>query len=295
MIYRIADFLVRLEAQHLYTRRICRPYLVADASASCKNEENASHFQPKLSTVHCPLSTGELRSPPPDFTVATTPEEIAAEQALSGLPIGLCESVCLYRRLCALVLPHDAFLLHAAVVEKDGRGYAFLGESGAGKSTHMALWLKYLDANIINGDKPLVRKVESGKWKVESEGCQGDNSSDSELSTFNFQLSTFFAYGTPWAGKEGLQRNASVALSAMVFIEQGERNEIVRLTPGDCVRRIFHQMLVPKTPEAAARLLALADAFVRAVPAYRLTCDISRQAAQLCFAAVENGKWKVES
>ena len=37
-------------------------------------------------------------------------------------------------------------LIHASAVEKDGKGYAFLGRSGTGKSTHSLLWIK----NIYN-------------------------------------------------------------------------------------------------------------------------------------------------
>ena len=231
-IYRIAGFIVRLNNQYPYTEWLCRHYAVESEYA--------------------------------DFIVSASPEEIAADQALSGFSADLCESTALYRNLCGQLISHNTFLLHAAVVELHGSGYAFLGESGAGKSTHMALWVKHLGARIVNGDKPLIRMVK-----------QEDDS-----------IPQFIAYGTPWAGKEGLQRNTSTPLSAIVFIEQAERNEIVRLDPADCVKRIFHQMLLPKNAADASCLLALTDQFVRDIPAYRLSCGISREAAKLCCSTI---------
>ena len=77
-----------------------------------------------------------------------------------------------------------------------------------------------------------------------------------------------------------------MALDAIVFLEQAKQNEIVRLEPADCVKRIFHQMLVPKNAADAAKLLTLADQFVRTVPAYLMRCDISREAAELCYTVV---------
>ncbi len=39
-------------------------------------------------------------------------------------------------------LPHfNAFLLHAVVLEKDGKAFAFSANSGVGKTTHARLWM----------------------------------------------------------------------------------------------------------------------------------------------------------
>ena len=231
-IYRIADFIVRLNNKYSYTDRLCAPYAIGGY-------------------------------PQHDFSVSATLEEIAAECALSGQSEPSCESTCLYRTLCGMLIPHNTFLLHAAVVEVDGRGYAFLGESGAGKSTHLSLWLKYFPAQVVNGDKPLIRKKTMPDGTVQ-----------------------FWAYGTPWSGKECLQRNTSVPLAALVFLEQAKQNEIIKLDPADCVKRIFHQLLLPKSAADAVRLLELIDTFVSTTPAYRLACDISYKAAELCYSTV---------
>ena len=79
----------------------------------------------------------------------------------------------------------DRMLLHAAILQYEGRAYAFLGRSGTGKSTHTGLWLKYLDGSkIVNGDKPILSIGEKD----------------------------VIAYGTPWMGKEGRGENTQAPL-----------------------------------------------------------------------------------
>ena len=94
----------------------------------------------------------------------------------------------------------DAFLLHAAVIEVDGLAYAFAAPSGTGKTTHIALWKKFFGdrANIINGDKPIIR----------------------------FENGTPYIYGTPWCGKEGYNINTKAPLAALCFIERSPENTI---------------------------------------------------------------------
>ncbi|RZF61691.1 hypothetical protein [Sphingobacterium corticibacterium] len=56
------------------------------------------------------------------------------------------------------VLSFSTILLHASVIEQDGQGYAFLGKSGTGKSTHSRLWLLHIpNAALLNDDNPAIR------------------------------------------------------------------------------------------------------------------------------------------
>ena len=172
-IYKIADFIVELKNKYDYTDRQCQEYRTEDSLI-------------------------------PDFSVSVTEEEIEKELAVNEISDrGYAESVCIYRNLCFQILSRDAFLLHAAVVEVDGRGYAFLARSGVGKSTHIRLWNELLGdkLTIVNGDKPIVRLID-GK---------------------------FYAYGTPWCGKDGINKNMKVPLKAICFLRRGEKNTARRL------------------------------------------------------------------
>ena len=156
---RFAGVLIAIENRYPFVERLCADYL-ADASPDA-----------------C------------DFTVSVTPEEIAAENdgEQGEFSPAYCESLALYRKICARMLDYDAFLFHAAIVSYEGRGFAFTAKSGTGKSTHVAQWTRALGdrVTVINGDKPILR------WK---EG-QGDAEGR--------RAGAFIAYGTPYNGKEG--------------------------------------------------------------------------------------------
>lgn len=39
----------------------------------------------------------------------------------------------------------NTLLFHSSVIEKDGKGFLFLGRSGTGKSTHSRLWMEHIE------------------------------------------------------------------------------------------------------------------------------------------------------
>ena len=194
------------------------------------------------------------------FTVSATPEEIAQEQSLGNFEAGYCESICLYRHICEIIPAYNVFLFHSCVVEVDGRAYAFSAKSGVGKSTHCALWLKFIPGcRVVNGDKPLIRLEQDG---------------------------SLTAYGTPWNGKESWGSNISSPLVAVCFIERGTENTIARIPEEEAVDRLIHQLYLRGERQSVVRQLALMDGFVQGVPFYLLHCNISREAAELSYSTM---------
>ncbi len=200
----------------------------------------------------------------PEFSVSVNDDEIEAEKGsvLSRVSDAYAESVCIYRAICRRMPEYGAFLFHSAVVECDGRAYAFAAPSGTGKSTHAALWLKYFGerARIINGDKPILRR-------------------DGEF---------FFAYGTPWCGKEGLNENDRSPLAAICFLERGKENRIVKLDSSESVGLLFPQILMPESETDVAMLFPLLSDLLGSVGCYRLTCDISEEAVMVAYNGMNN-------
>lgn len=234
---RIADLCVQIVNQYEYVRLICEDYIV-DPPATA-----------------------------PDLSVSVSQEQIDAELADSapGTRVDYVEGVCMYRNICKqLPTAFSAYLLHCAVIEYEGRGYAFAAKSGTGKSTHIALWQKrFGDAvQIVNGDKPILRFV-------------GDE---------------LYAYGTPWCGKEGYQTNTSVPLKALCFLERAEKNSIRPLSAGDAVMRIFHQILTPRDVQEVDALFPLLDQTLQRVPCYLLGCNISEEAAEVAYLGMNQKK-----
>ena len=194
----------------------------------------------------------------PDI-VATVEEPEDLEQALrvTHSKPAYAESLCIYRSIAEQLPLFNRFLFHGAAISYADKGYLFTAPSGTGKTTHILQWRKYLGeaVRIVNGDKPILA-VENGSATV---------------------------YGTPWAGKENFQRNRSVPLAGICFVQQGKQNSICRIETAECLMRLMRQVYLPKSEAAAARTLELLDQLVRCVPLYLLTCDISEQAVQCSF------------
>ena len=123
-----------------------------------------------------------------DFYVSPAPADIALERVknlheaeVEGIlpvnyPDSYLETLAVYRKIAVEMLGHDTFLLHGAVIAVNDKAWLFTAPSGTGKTTHIRLWLDHIEGSyVVNGDKPLIRIGEE-----------------------------VTAYGTPWAGKEGI-------------------------------------------------------------------------------------------
>ena len=208
----------------------------------------------------------------PEFTVNVTDEEIRADQEryakqdhrkprLFGRRY--YEATSVYRKICLQLMDYDAFLLHAAVVAVDGKGYAFLAKSGIGKTTHAKYWLQYFGdrAYMVNGDKPIVR-------------IRGNE---------------VFAYGTPVCGKENENINVGVPLKAIFFLERGQGTTVTEM-PGEMIpERIASQLLITKDGKQRARVFELADRVMNLVPMYRLSCDMNPDTARIVWESIRGG------
>ena len=198
-----------------------------------------------------------------DFSVNITEEEIDREIASTTLNVsrGYAESICVYRAICdTVVREYNGLLFHSAVIEKDGKGYAFSAKSGTGKSTHISLWKKAFgdSVRVVNGDKPIVRYVNG----------------------------EFLAFGTPWCGKEGYGSNTSVPLVAICFIERAKENTIVPLSAQEAVSRVFTQILLPSDIECFEKTADFLDKMLGSVPCYLLSCNMDVEAAHVAYGGM---------
>jgi hypothetical protein len=155
------------------------------------------------------------------------------------------------------LMRRGGMMLHSSAVVLDGKAYLFSGPSGMGKSTHTRLWQKeFPGAVVINDDKPALRKID-GVW---------------------------YAYGTPWCGKDGININTSAPLAGICFLRRGEENKIRRLPPVEAVAAVMTQTLWRcKTPEALSVLTDIVDKLVRDIPIYELYNRPEPAAAHLSY------------
>ncbi len=199
---------------------------------------------------------------------------VEAERAMadrSGYPDAYLANLALYRQIAEIGPKYGCFVTHMAVVEYNGLAYAFAAPSGTGKSTHVSLWLDTLGSRVkvINGDKPILRR---------------DDSAAGTLS--------IIAYGTPWAGKEGRQINASAPLAGLCFLRRGDVDVCRCVGASEALNRALNQIYMPVNAESAALTLEFLDVLLREVPLFDLSCTMGRSAAKASFEAMTGCDFK---
>lgn len=234
-ILRIAGLNIRVIHKFEFVRELCYKYVIS-------NLENGEDI---------------------DFEVSVTDKDIEREIEISeGTPsVGYAEAICLHRSIAQRLPEYDAFLLHSAVIECGGEGYAFAAHSGVGKSTHVSLWKQAFGekVRVINGDKPIIRM---------SNGI-------------------FYAYGTPWCGKEFEETNDRCPLLRLGFIERADENVTEPLDRKSAAMRLFDQILIPDDMSNAAKTLDLLDMFVAQTDFYIIKCNKEIDAAETAYKAMK--------
>lgn len=69
-----------------------------------------------------------------------------------------------------LLMHKNRMILHASLVKTEYGGILFSGPSKVGKSTQANLWKEYKKGEIINGDRPILGKVD-GIWYAWGSPC----------------------------------------------------------------------------------------------------------------------------
>ena len=154
------------------------------------------------------------------------------------------------------LLNFDGFYLHSSAVELDGKAYLFSGPSGMGKSTHTRLWQSVFGeaAQVFNDDKPALRRID-GKW---------------------------FAYGTPWCGKDRINQNKKVPLAGICFLKRGEENKIRRLEPKEAFPLLMSQTIRKfRKSESLDLLLENLNLLLKEIPIFELENKPVAEAAML--------------
>ncbi len=182
------------------------------------------------------------------------PGEILQRNAEEKRPYHLMGEILKYA-----VLQRKGLIIHASSLAYNGKGVLFSAPSGTGKSTHTALWQKHLPGTVIvNDDMPIIR-MEEGVPLL----C-----------------------GAPWSGKNSINTNVCVPLSAIVFLKRGTSCSLVPMEPIDAVWRIYDAVRKPVVAELAKESLDRIEEILQKVPVYELTCDISEEAVKTAMKTI---------
>lgn len=176
---------------------------------------------------------------------------------LSGLSIDpfFTSMLALERRMLA----RDNLILHCAFLRLGETAVLFSGPSGIGKSTQAELWRKYRMAEIINGDRALLRQIDK-RWYV----C-----------------------GWPVCGSSEICHNESAPIHSIVMLEQGKENRVSKLSPMQAFIQLYGQITVNQwNNEAKAKAVSLLEAIVTEIPVFHLRCDMTEDAVKCLEAAL---------
>jgi hypothetical protein len=137
--------------------------------------------------------------------------------------------------------------VHACgVVAPNGKGYLFVGQSGAGKTTMARLWQKARAGTVLSDDRIILRKSNGTVWM----------------------------YGTPWHGEAAMASPARAPLKGIYLLRHGHgmSNALVPQPRSQAITRLLASSFPPLySRDALDFTLGFFDEVVRAVPCYELS------------------------
>ena len=143
------------------------------------------------------------------------------------------------------MLEHGGVFLHASYIVTHGGAILFTAPKQTGKSTQAALWEAHRGAEIINGDRALVRKI-GGTW------C---------------------ACGSPYCGTSKICRNATAPVKAIVMLGRSAENRIRYAAPREAVAAFLDGCTYDTWDrQQVDTVLTLAQQIMEQVPVIRLDC-----------------------
>lgn len=146
-----------------------------------------------------------------------------------------------------------AINLHSSLIKYQDQAVLFSGPSGIGKSTQAALWEKYRQAEQINGDRSLIRKVD-GKW---------------------------MAYGSPFSGSSGIFRNDHAKIKTILILQQGSINSIKCIPPSSAFSYLYSQTVVPTWNKSAQiKIVETIQELVENIPIVLFECTPDQEAVE---------------
>ena len=166
-------------------------------------------------------------------------------------------SVCAFHRQ---LLTRNGCVFHASFLDVGGEAVLFTGPSGIGKSTQAGLWVDFESAEVVNGDRAALRRV-NGRWT---------------------------AFGFPASGTSGICRNRNLPLKAIVVLEQGSENRVDELPASAKIRALVSATeLYPWDGDEIEMAISVAQDIVTDVPVIKLSCRPDRDAVKVLKAYLE--------
>lgn len=138
-----------------------------------------------------------------------------------------------------------AIILHSSQILYNGKSILFSAPSQTGKSTQADLWVEYENAELINGDRSAIRKVD-GVWR---------------------------SYGLPYAGSSNIYKNIASPIGAIIILRQGKKNGIRKATKMEAFKYLYSETTVNIWDEEFInRTSNIIEGLINEVPIYMYYC-----------------------
>lgn len=149
---------------------------------------------------------------------------------------------------------HSVLLLHSAQISIGGRGIMFSAPSGTGKTTQAAHWCRLFSAELVCGDRTLLRKV-NNSWTT---------------------------FGYPVDGSTPMYDASENSASAIVVLKQAQQNSIERLGGASAISSLLGGCVFEYWDSGAYdELISLIGDLITDVPVYLFFCTKDESAAHL--------------
>ncbi len=152
-----------------------------------------------------------------------------------------------------IMAQNNCAVLHGSMIIKNGKMVIFTAPCGIGKSTQAALWEKYAGAEIVNGDKCLVK-------------CENEN---------------IMAGGLVFSGSSAICKNLSAPLAAVVSLGQGKENILRKMTKGESFITLLQgNYRSAMSDNALKKVTDALEQICNEVPIYRFICLPDKSAVE---------------
>lgn len=157
------------------------------------------------------------------------------------------------------IIFHDGIVLHASAIKWQDKAIVFSAPAGTGKTTQTNLWKQYMQARVLNGDRPAMRIIED----------------------------QVFIYGTPWSGSSPDFINEKAPAEAIVIVEQAQENKTISLNPIEAISRIMPRFFLPYNDKKMMDLaMKTIEKILQRVPVYLLRCKPDKGAVDALYSVI---------
>lgn len=158
------------------------------------------------------------------------------------------------------LLYYNAIILHCSYIIYHGQAILFSAPSEGGKSTQASLWEKYQGAEIVNGDRAVIKKEKDG-WYVHS---------------------------LPLCGSSGICKRKSAPLGLIAFLNKSDKNSVSALSNAQKLSMIIPQLTFESSKRSDFdKVLNLVDDIIVNKKIIMLNCRIDSEATEVLKKEVE--------